>query len=175
MEKNRKLEYLSQTDQLTELKNRRFAMNTLKDLYKENCATMNALSVIMVDVDNFKCVNDEFGHDVGDKVLISLSKTLKENIRTDDIVCRLGGDEFLIICQNTNKNGATKLAHILLEKIKNIKIIIGNKENKEILWKSSVSLGIASTEDKITNFKDLIKFADIKMYEAKNSGKNCMR
>lgn len=174
VDKNIKLEYLSQTDQLTELKNRRFGMEVIKKLYEE-INDNNPLSVIMIDADNFKCVNDEFGHNIGDKVLIALSKTLKDNIRTDDIVCRLGGDEFLIICPYTNKSGALTLAKHLLSIIKNMKIMVGTRNSKKVYWQSSASLGVASSEDNIKSFQDLIKIADIKMYEAKNNGKNCVR
>lgn len=173
--KNKKLEYISQTDQLTELKNRRFGMYALKNLLYKSILNNSFLSVIMLDADNFKCVNDEFGHDIGDKVLITLSQTLKENIRTDDIVCRLGGDEFLIICPNTDKKGAFKLAEHLLEKIRDIKMLVGKRGDEEIYWKSSASLGVAGIEDDISNFHDLIKIADIKMYEAKNSGRSCVK
>ncbi|WP_228568577.1 GGDEF domain-containing protein [Campylobacter sputorum] len=174
VDKNIKLEYLSQTDQLTELKNRRFGMEVIKKLYEE-INDNNPLSVIMIDADNFKCVNDEFGHNIGDKVLIALSKTLKDNIRTNDIVCRLGGDEFLIICPYTNKSGALTLAKHLLSIIKNMKIMVGTRNSKKVYWQSSASLGVASSEDNIKSFQDLIKIADIKMYEAKNNGKNCVR
>ncbi|ASM39923.1 diguanylate cyclase [Campylobacter sputorum subsp. bovis] len=175
MAKNIELEYLSQTDQLTELKNRRFGMEVLKRFYEQLSEGGGVLSIIILDADNFKCVNDEFGHNVGDNVLIALSNVLKENIRTDDIICRIGGDEFLIICPYTNKSGALKLAKHLLKAINSIKIILGKRNSKKIYWQGSASLGVASSEDNAKSFQDLIKIADIKMYKAKNSGRNCVR
>lgn len=102
-EANLHLEELSLTDVLTGLPNRRHAMRSLSSLWDEALQKGSSLVCMMIDADHFKEVNDAYGHDAGDGVLIELAKTLRHSLRNDDVVCRLGGDEFLIICPNTDK------------------------------------------------------------------------
>ncbi len=105
VEANKQLEVLSYTDALTQLPNRRCAIQTLKELWNDASLADAPLVCIMIDADYFKQVNDSCGHEAGDVVLKELSHTLKHSFRSDDIVCRLGGDEFLVICPNTDLAG----------------------------------------------------------------------
>lgn len=163
---NKDLELLSLTDVLTSLSNRRHAMTLLEYCFKESKQNNTTLACMMIDADHFKEVNDTHGHDAGDEVLQILSQTLLETFRNDDTVCRLGGDEFLVICPNTDLNGAVKIAQKAREKISKLSLDI---------WNSSISVGVASLSDKINNFEELIKTADEALYISKKDGKNCVR
>ncbi|AGZ81478.1 GGDEF domain-containing protein [Campylobacter fetus] len=167
IEANENLEKLSMTDQLTELPNRRHAMKTLDLLWKENLDSDRGLSVLMIDLDYFKEVNDNYGHDAGDYILKLVARTLRESVRTDDIVCRLGGDEFLVICPGTMLEGSIKVANSLLKDIRALKV-----KTEKCEWNGSASIGVACISPDIRNYSKLIKLADDKVYEAKQSGKN---
>lgn len=128
----------------------------------------------MIDLDNFKEVNDNFGHDMGDKVLIEFTNLIKESIRTDDIFARLGGDEFFILLPNTDSKGAFVLMQNILNKIIKMRVRVGDGEND--FWKSSASMGIATIyADNIKDENTFIKMTDIAVYEAKKSGKKCIK
>ncbi|WP_185940099.1 GGDEF domain-containing protein [Campylobacter hyointestinalis] len=170
MEANRHLEYLSTTDQLTELKNRRYAMDVLDMLWYSTCKITDSIAILMIDLDHFKEVNDNYGHDCGDIVLKAVAVTLKDSVRNDDIVCRLGGDEFLIICPHTSLQSATKVANNILKKIKELNVSIDGG-----CWSGSASIGVASSDLKTQGVKDLIKNADVQVYKAKEAGKNCVK
>lgn len=172
IEANRHLKRISLTDPLTKLPNRRYAMNVIKALWKESKSHNLTLTCLMIDADHFKEVNDNFGHDIGDKVLRVIARCLRESVRTDDIVCRLGGDEFLIICPNTMLNGGRLVANNVLKNINRLKIPIS--ENNDF-YKGSVSIGVASLDAKMNDYNDLIKKADESVYKAKQDGKNCVR
>lgn len=168
---NKRLKAISVTDQLTDLPNRRYAMQMLSNLWDESIALNKPLLCMMVDADHFKEVNDTYGHDKGDVVLIALAKTLKEGVRTDDIVCRLGGDEFFIICPDTYLANGVKLAQTVLNKVNTLEVPTGG-----VPWHGSVSIGVASNETFTTSdYRKLIKVADEALYLAKLDGKNCVR
>ncbi|MCP3944783.1 MAG: GGDEF domain-containing protein [Desulfobacteraceae bacterium] len=170
LEANMKLEKLSLTDPLTNLSNRRHAMESLKQMWKKSIDSNTQLSCMMIDADEFKQVNDTHGHDIGDQVLIELSKQLQDRLRNDDIICRLGGDEFFVICPKTPQKGALHLANLILTAVNALKIPTGNSH-----WKGSISIGVASRSTKINTREDLIKAADKGVYAAKAAGKNCIK
>lgn len=163
LEANKHLELLSLTDNLTSLSNRRHAMILLKKQFTYAKNDNTSLSCLMIDADNFKEVNDTYGHDAGDKVLCLLSNILVDVFRTDDNICRLGGDEFLILCPKTTLEGAIIIAEKAREKINNLELDI---------WNSSISIGIASIANEMDDFMDLIKKADKALYSSKENGKN---
>lgn len=168
---NRKLKALSLTDVLTELPNRRHAMQHLQTLWEEAEESASPLSCLMIDADFFKEVNDSHGHEGGDKVLKMLARTLRDNIRTDDFVARLGGDEFLVICPGTGQVGAQALAGILLDKVKKI----NQNFSKGGDWRSSISIGVAEKSSGVPNVAALLKKADENLYLAKEAGRGCVR
>ena len=127
------------------------------------------LSCMMIDADGFMIINDSHGHDAGDKVLRSLSTKLLHTVRSDDIVCRLGGEEFLIICTNTPLDGAVKLAEILRGEVAAFSVQAGTG-----VWQGSISIGVAARTVGMTGFEDLIKAADLGVYAAKRNGRNCV-
>lgn len=168
-EANKRLEALSETDVLTGLPNRRQALRRLNDLWTADAAR-GPLAVLMIDADNFKPVNDRYGHDAGDAVLIELSQTLAEAVRTDDVICRLGGDEFLAICRDTDLAGALHLAELLLQAVARLRVRTG-----EGYWDSGISIGAAERRPEMESSVALIKAADESLYLAKASGRNCAR
>ena len=169
-EANLQLEELALTDTLTGLPNRRYAMRSLLYLWNETSANNADLTCMMIDADHFKIVNDTYGHDAGDLVLKTLAKTLQETVRTDDIVCRLGGDEFFIICPNTNNNGGMYVAELLCKTVSELRVATGDG-----VWHGSISVGVATRSSELKTHDELIKVADNGVYAAKRDGKNCVR
>jgi len=167
---NQLLEELSLTDVLTGLPNRRHAMRSLNSLWQEALGLNLPLSCMMIDADHFKEVNDTYGHDAGDLVLCELAKALQHSVRSDDIVCRLGGDEFLIICPNTNEEGGLYIAELTRKTVSELRVPTGGGA-----WHGSISVGMASRISAMQSFEDLIKGADNGVYAAKRAGKNCVR
>lgn len=168
-EANQRLDDLANTDTLTGLPNRRYAMQSLAIEWETSVHQGTPLACMMIDADGFKVINDTHGHDAGDAVLRALSKQLQHAVRTDDIVCRLGGDEFLIICARTPLDGATKLAEAVRKEVAALRVPAGTGE-----WIGSISVGVATRSDEMAGFEDLIKAADLGVYIAKRNGRNCV-
>jgi hemerythrin len=167
---NKELEKISLTDVLTGLPNRRHAMKSLSFLWDESLEENTDLVCIMIDADHFKEINDTHGHDAGDLVLFELAKTLKHNVRTDDIVCRLGGDEFFVICPKTDLKGGMKVGQNLHQKVNEMKVKTGDG-----FWIGSISVGVGVKTSTMQSFEEVIKVADESVYLAKKSGKNCVK
>ena len=167
---NEALEVISITDHLTDLPNRRFAMRQLQLLWNESVTRNDALACLMIDADGFKEINDTYGHAAGDRVLQRLSIELLHSVRSDDIVCRLGGDEFLVICPQTSLEGAKHIAEQTRAKVAALKVIAGGG-----FWYGSVSIGVAVRDKSMKQADDLLKKADKAVYEAKAEGRNCVR
>ncbi len=145
-------------------------MRVLHSLWQESKELTLPLSCIMLDADNFKTVNDTYGHEAGDKVLIALSRELQHAVRSDDIVCRLGGDEFLIVCPATPLEGALFVAKNVLEIVSALKVTVGDG-----FWLGSISVGVAEKQSKMNELDELLKAADKGVYKAKNDGRKCVR
>ncbi|WP_372883308.1 bacteriohemerythrin [Psychromonas sp.] len=154
---NLALEQLALTDELTNLPNRRFAMAHLDKLWQEALQKHKPLSCLMIDADHFKGINDTYGHDAGDTVLTALSQQLTRNLRNDDIICRLGGDEFLVICENTDFSGAQYIAQSLCDAVAELKV-----QQEEMTWFGSVSIGVASRQENMRNIDELLKLTQLK-------------
>ena len=142
----------SETDNLTQILNRTGCQNRLKFIKN--------YILLIIDIDHFKDVNDTYGHDKGDFVLSELSKLLKGNVRKDDIVCRWGGEEFLVILPYTELEDAIKVAEKL-------RTLIENYDFNGL--KLTISIGIALFNG---NFEQAFKIADNNLYKAKNTGRN---
>lgn len=162
-ELNEKLQKLATTDVLTQLNNRAKLDEELIFKYESFKRHKRVFSIAMMDIDFFKKVNDEHGHQVGDNVLQVIALILKENSRRVDITGRWGGEEFFIICDEADINGAFTLAE-------NIRVHI-EKHLFEHIHHTTVSFGVAQIEDEMS-IDDLVKKADDALYEAKNSGRN---
>lgn len=164
---NKKLKIQATIDSLTQIFNRGIIIESLKKEL-ENSYNRNEFCIILLDADDFKKINDNFGHLIGDKVLREISKTIQNSIRNIDVLGRYGGEEFLIILPNTSINLAFEIAKRIL---KNISLINIKSKGKKI----NVTMSLGVTEFNITKKEkvdDLILRADIGLYMAKNNGKN---
>lgn len=166
---NKQLEEMALTDVLTGLPNRRHAMARLAKEWAESVRDNTPLACMMIDADGFKQINDTYGHDAGDAVLRQLSRHLRYVVRTDDVVCRLGGDEFLIICANTPLEAALYVAEQMRVAVSDLRLTAGIGE-----WKGSVSVGVSARTKYMNYPEDLIKDADSGVYVAKRNGRNCV-
>lgn len=172
IELNKELESLSLTDSLTEMPNRRHATQQLSLLWKESEATLKPIACLMIDIDFFKQINDTYGHDVGDIVLIELALTLKHSIRNDDLACRLGGDEFIVLCPETDLQGALYLADIIAKRFSQLNV---KANGNPIDIEPSLSIGVAVKTSAMLNNEALLKVADEGTYKAKANGRNCIK
>lgn len=157
------LEKMASIDKLTDIYNRRMIDQFLQVEIEIASRHNEELSLMIIDIDHFKHVNDNYGHLVGDMVLSQLSKIISDNLRTSDIFGRYGGEEFLIICPKTNKDNA----FILAEKLR---VIVNDFTFNEVGHKT-VSIGIADFQ-KDDTIETLFKKADEALYKAKNQGRN---
>lgn len=158
------LQQQSITDDLTGLVNRRELNRQSTVIMAQSKRANWPISLLMIDVDYFKQINDSKGHDVGDEVLIQLSQLLLKQARASDIVCRFGGEEFVILMPATDSDAAQSLARRLHESVKMLKI-----SDIDL----TLSIGITTSDlSKQNLFSDLVKQADEAMYEAKGQGRN---
>ncbi|MGZ5052600.1 MAG: GGDEF domain-containing response regulator [Methylobacter sp.] len=164
---NRRLKLMANTDILTGLPNRRYALNRLEQEAATALRTKQPMSVLMVDLDHFKSVNDTLGHDVGDQVLIHAASLMRSTARSNDIVCRLGGEEFLIIAPNTDGNTATLLAERVRRCIEE-----NQPQGLALRHPVTVSIGVAGTGRGKPNGKELMKRADDALYLVKQNSRN---
>jgi diguanylate cyclase (GGDEF)-like protein/hemerythrin-like metal-binding protein len=167
---NEALEKLAITDHLTELPNRRFVMGQLQLLFEASRLDAHPLSCLMIDVDDFKEINDRYGHDAGDVALRKLAQKIHHSVRSDDILCRLGGDEFIVVCPDTALEGALYAAEQIRKEVSSLKIPVG--QGFETV---SISIGAACTSQGIDDASMLLKAADEALMEAKRSGRNCVK
>jgi len=170
-EANRRLEEMASTDVLTGLPNRRHAMQRLAQLWEESQVESIPLACMMIDADGFKRINDTYGHDAGDLVLRELATNLRDAVRSDDVVCRLGGDEFLIICPNTDEEGVLHIAELTQRNIAALTVPVADGG----AWPGSISVGVAVSNNRMQTPDALLKAADLGVYAAKDAGKNCVR
>ena len=170
VEANRKLEALSLTDVLTGLPNRRHAMVRLESLWQEGTDATLPLACMMIDADHFKAVNDTYGHHAGDQVLVAFATAIQHALRTDDMVFRLGGDEFLVICPHTDLGGALQVAERIAGRVRSLSVPVGDG-----YWQGSASIGVAARSGGMPHFDALIRQADQSVYLAKQAGRSCVR
>jgi diguanylate cyclase (GGDEF)-like protein len=164
---NEKLKLLATTDFLTEISNRRFFDESLNNEIEKAQRYNSELSFMMFDIDFFKNINDTFGHNVGDEVLISLAKLIKGNIRKIDIFSRIGGEEFAIILPNTNLDKTKELAIKLKDLVQNNTLRIDNQKIN-----ITISIGLSTLDEKNQTYNEILKTADTNLYEAKRKGRN---
>ncbi|MEA2103464.1 MAG: GGDEF domain-containing protein [Candidatus Cloacimonadota bacterium] len=170
-ETNIKLYKVSITDKLTQIYNRSFLLKSFAKEFLQSKRYNFDLSCIMIDIDHFKKVNDNYGHLVGDFMLKEITHTIQDHIRQADTFGRYGGEEFLIILPYTNIDNA----YIVSEKIRKV-IEVSEFFYEDKLLKATISLGLSDNQSsKITKIDDMIKRSDIALYRAKNEGRNCTR
>ena len=165
---NQLLQKLAQTDPLTELDNRRHMMETLEGEFDRSNRVGSPFAFLMVDLDHFKQVNDNYGHQLGDKVLQSIAWEIKGLLRQYDSAARFGGEEFALLLPETALKGAKVVAERLRQSINDIEFA-GPLSGLKI----SVSIGVAAIpNDKVRSVSDLIRLADDALYKAKGNGRN---
>jgi diguanylate cyclase (GGDEF)-like protein len=159
------LQLLSHTDELTQTHNRRYFMQYAEQEFKRSERSNEKFSVAIVDLDNFKQINDKLGHLVGDHVLREVSRIFKENLRDADVFARYGGDEFIILLPQTHLEQIQVWAARIFEKIAEKPIRIDG-----LTAQPHYSMGIAVFEPKLRALDDLLKQADEALYQAKRQG-----
>ncbi|MFW6378192.1 MAG: diguanylate cyclase domain-containing protein, partial [Bacillota bacterium] len=163
----RKFEHQANHDKLTGLANRKYFVERFKNLKKKADQSGNNIGLIFIDIDKFKKINDNYGHDIGDRVLESIASRMENNLKEEDLIARLGGDEFLIaLSELDDKNKITEVSKRLIDEINGFIVI----DDKKI--GVSVSAGISFYPEDSIELDNLIKDADSAMYKAKNQNKN---
>lgn len=160
---NSQLQSLSQTDELTKLYNRRVLDRELTHELKRSKRYGGEFSLLMLDIDNFKQLNDSQGHGVGDIALRAIAKLLQQESRDTDFCIRFGGDEFMVLMSNTNAEQALDIAH-------RIRIRVDGEAHA--LSNLTLSIGIAHVDNFDLNECDIVKLADQGLYRAKRAGRN---
>ncbi|MDP1927646.1 MAG: diguanylate cyclase [Thiobacillus sp.] len=171
---NRRLATAALTDSLTGLSNRRSAMDQLQQIWSATTRSGMPLSLIVLDIDHFKQINDTYGHAVGDVVLRETAHVLRKSARLGDSVSRIGGEEFLVICPNTDVKAATQAAERLRMTLESSKIMIGREEKAICV---TASFGISTKQASTADIDALFNTADLALYAAKQDGRNrsCVR
>lgn len=164
---NRRLQEVALTDALTGCPNRRYAMERIQQEWASSSRNLRPLACMVVDVDEFKQINDCYGHDIGDTMLQQVVTALKGSVRSHDIVCRTGGDEFLVICPETTLEQANACGERLRRSVEALQVKSGM-----LALRVSVSVGIAVRDKSMAEADSLIKCADQGLYLAKERGRN---
>ncbi len=162
------LEKMVITDDLTRLYNRKYFVRRLGEEFKRAKRYNGSLSCMMIDLDNFKRINDTYGHQAGDKVLKDIAEVLKDGVRETDMIARYGGEEFSVILPNSVREDALRLAERLRSAVRNFRFAC-IKEGEMI----TVSIGVTTyPHPDITDVDGLIRKADSALYKAKEGGKD---
>lgn len=161
---------LAVTDELTGAYNRRYFFEIAESEFERAVRHSLPLSVLLIDGDNFKHINDLHGHLCGDQVLQNLCRLCSSTIRQHDVLARYGGEEFILLLPHTDTHGAQVLAERIRSRIADNPLVY---EGQQIFF--TVSIGIATLESGIYQFSKLVDNADQALYRAKGSGKNCSR
>ena len=164
---NRQLNMASKTDPLTGLPNRRHVWDRLAEEWHNSTRASSPLAVMMIDVDRFKLINDQHGHEVGDLVLTEVAQILRSHHRQGEEVARIGGEEFLVVCPNTTAQQASIGAERLKKAVESHVIHTPGKEIR-----ATVSIGVAERTPAMHSPDALLKAADEAVYAAKSSGRN---
>lgn len=154
-------------DPVTNIYNKRFFLERLKEEFGHTKRTGYGLSLLMIDIDHFKKINDTYGHLAGDMVLQQLASTLKSVVRGEDILARYGGEEFVVILRETKRPGAINLAERMRGEVEGAQFTF-----EEDRLSITISIGVASMEGDYATPDELIKAADDKLYQSKEGGRN---
>ncbi|MDH5184036.1 MAG: sensor domain-containing diguanylate cyclase [Gammaproteobacteria bacterium] len=166
-EQRLRAEHLTMLDPLTGINNRRAFYELVSPLWNRAIDEQQDISVIMLDIDKFKSINDKYGHRQGDEVLSQVAQMLKECMRTSDIIARWGGEEFIVLLPMTPKPAVMVIAERCRQRLSSLSLdLAGEKHNL------TVSLGVAHTDQPRGSLDELVERADVHLYEAKRKGRN---
>lgn len=163
LKQNKLYKKLSQIDVLSGLFNRRFLINRIEEEISKYKRNQTPFSILLIDVDYFKAINDKYGHAKGDMVIKKISHLMSKYTRSTDICARWGGEEFIILATNSDLEGALKLAETFREVIE--------KNNFEIKIPLTISIGLATYKEGYEQ-EQVLKIADERLYKAKKNGRN---
>jgi len=155
-------------DPLTNLFNRRHSSETMRNMIQRASKSDSPISVISIDVDHFKKFNDNHGHDAGDMVLRAVGSVLDQACDRDEMACRIGGEEFLVILPDTDRKDGISRAEIIRKRVEDITVRYGDKTLPHV----TISLGLAIYPEHGTLAQDLIRTSDDALYRAKAKGRN---
>lgn len=167
---NRRLHEAALTDVLTGLPNRRFAVERFQQEWQSSTRSKRPLSCMVIDVDNFKSINDTHGHGIGDRMLKQVAQAIKSGLRAEDVVCRTGGDEFTVICPETDFPAALLCAERVRKAVAAMCVTGGTQD----CIGATVSIGLAVRDTGVPDVDALIHRADEGVYLAKQRGRNCV-
>lgn len=164
---NRRLQEAAMTDALTGFPNRRYMADRLHNEWAGALRHQRSLALMIIDLDGFKIINDEHGHDVGDMVLRQGAEAMRRALRAQDVICRSGGDEFLVVCPDTGLDDALNCAERLRAAVASFKVDAGRRQ-----LELTVSIGVAARVPSMSSVEELVKSADQGAYLAKERGRN---
>jgi len=166
--RNQELEVLSSTDFLTGIMNKRVFEETVNNLFIESKENTKLFSILLLDLDHFKKINDKYGHLIGDEVLISLTYMVKLILKKEDVFARIGGEEFAIVLQGINKRDAIRVAQQICQEVQRQTIHVTGDESVNI----TISVGISLNKPEDMHFNAIFQRADKALYKAKDEGQN---
>ncbi|MBF0100122.1 MAG: diguanylate cyclase [Desulfobacterales bacterium] len=169
LEYQEQLEILARIDPLTQLSNRRDILERIEKEKKRSERNLVPFSVVITDIDNFKTINDTYGHDCGDHVLVTISNIFRSIVRKQDHVARWGGEEFLLVLVETDGNHAQLFSERLREAITSHEIMYHDHH-----FCVTMTFGICECQDISTHMDTCLKHADRALYAGKKNGKNCV-
>ena len=161
---NSKLKEMSNTDPMTGAYNRRYFFNISENIISIAKNENYDIFIAMIDIDKFKMINDTYGHDVGDIIIKDLVANISKGIRSNDCFARFGGEEFVILFNNTSKDATISICERLRKTIED------SKPYNDV--KYTISIGISKLSDEANSIEEAIKMADLALYESKENGRN---
>ncbi|MCW8888608.1 MAG: GGDEF domain-containing protein, partial [Gammaproteobacteria bacterium] len=162
-----RLRHLADTDYLTGLNSRRAVVKTAERLISRGNKSNKPTSLVMLDLDNFKVINDTYGHPAGDELLRHFGRMMRDCFRPDDLIGRMGGEEFVAVLAETKLSDAYEAAERLRATFGDKPVLVHGQDIN-----ATVSIGISTTESGSENFSQLFNRADKELYQAKKSGRN---
>jgi diguanylate cyclase (GGDEF)-like protein len=162
-----KIKQVSDSDELTGLYNMRAFSAILQRSFRQAARHSQPLSLAMIDSDNLKAINDSYGHDAGNKLLVQVVNRIRDAVRGSDVIARYGGDEFIVLLPQTGASGALEVAERIRQSIEDGRIDVGGH-----LARTTVSIGVASYPSDGGDAATMIEKADRALYKAKQAGKN---
>ncbi|HYV50013.1 MAG TPA: GGDEF domain-containing protein [Myxococcaceae bacterium] len=166
-EVNRRYQELATTDPLTGLRNRRYFQERLREECARADRAEQPLSLLMLDLDHFKGVNDTYGHPVGDDALAHVARLITGSVRSCDVACRVGGEEFAVLCPGAREEEARRVAERVRRALERTPLQVG--EGREVVLTGSLGLAVREPDG---GTEDLVRQADLALYRAKAAGRN---